>query len=51
MSVDDIAQGIRKISSDPFCTAERARKTVERASGFTWRKAAQKLVDVLEQIV
>jgi glycosyltransferase involved in cell wall biosynthesis len=51
MSVDDIASGIRKISSDPFCTTERARKTVERASGFTWCKAAQKLIDVLEQIV
>jgi len=51
MSVDDIARGIRKISSDPFRTAERARRTVERASGFTWPKAAQKLVDVLEQIV
>jgi glycosyltransferase involved in cell wall biosynthesis len=51
MSVEDIARGMRIISSSSFSTPERVLRTLESASGHTWLEAAATLVNALELIV
>jgi glycosyltransferase involved in cell wall biosynthesis len=48
--VDDIAQGLRAVLSNPPLRAEMRAKGLERAKDFSWDKCARQTLDVLEAL-
>ena len=50
LSVDEIAQAIRRLATDRELREECRRKGRARAAGFTWDKAAQKTLRIYQEL-
>ena len=50
LSVDSIAEGIRKVVENKDLRAELREKGLAQALRFTWEEAARKTVDILEMV-
>jgi glycosyltransferase involved in cell wall biosynthesis len=47
LNVDAIAAGLARLADDPGLRRELGQRGIERASGFTWERAAQETLSVL----
>ncbi len=47
-SVDALADALLRVLSDPALAGDLGRRGVERAAGFTWRRTAQRTLEVYE---
>jgi glycosyltransferase involved in cell wall biosynthesis len=50
LSVDSIAEGIRRVVEDEVLQAELRQKGLAQAKHFTWQEAAQKTLDILQMV-
>ncbi len=48
---DEIAAGLERLTREPFLAKELSRKGLERAAGFTWRKAAHSILELYGKVL
>lgn len=51
LSTESIADGIKRVASLGVCRDELVRKSIDRASRFSWRMTATQTVDIYRQIL
>ncbi len=49
-SVDEIAEGLRRILDDPARAAELRERGLDQAAGFTWRRSAERHLAAYDEI-